>query len=129
MSSVNKVILVGRLGNDPEIKGMPSGDNVVNLSLATSENWKDKDGEKQEKTEWHKVVAFGKLADICGKYLVKGKQIYIEGRLQTRQWEDKEGVTKYTTEIVANNMVMLGGKSDTQPTDQPSYDDKGDIPF
>ena len=112
MAGVNKAILVGNLGKDPEIRYTPSGAAVVNFSVATSENWKDKDGNKQEKTEWHKVVAFGKLAEICGEYLHKGKQVYIEGRIQTRKWEDKSGSDRYTTEIVANQMQMLGAKGD-----------------
>ena len=91
MAGVNKAILVGRLGGDPEIRYTPSGAAVANFTVATSENWKDKDGQKQEKTEWHKIVAFAKLAEICGEYLHKGKQVYIEGRIQTRKWEDKDG--------------------------------------
>ena len=112
MAGVNKVILVGNLGGDPEIRYTPSGAAVANFTLATSENWKDKDGQKQEKTEWHKIVVFAKLAEICGEYLHKGKQIYIEGRIQTRQWEDRDGNKRYTTEIVANQMQMLGSKGD-----------------
>ncbi len=114
MAGVNKVILVGRLGADPEIRYTPSGAAVANFTLATSENWKDKDGNKQEKTEWHKIVVFSKLAEICGQYLNKGKQIYIEGRIQTRQWEDRDGNKKYTTEIVANQMQMLGSPGQNQ---------------
>ena len=111
MASVNKVILVGNLGRDPEVRYMPSGDAMVNLSIATAENWKDKNGDRQEKTEWHRVVMFGRLAEIAGEYLKKGSQAYIEGRLQTRKWTDKEGQEKYTTEIVADRMQMLGGRS------------------
>ena len=110
MASVNKVILIGNVGRDPEIRYMPSGDAMVNLSLATTDTWKDKTGEKQEKTEWHRVVIFGKTAEIAGQYLRKGSQIYIEGRLQTRKWTDKEGQEKYTTEIVADRMQMLGSR-------------------
>lgn len=110
MASVNKVILIGNVGRDPETRYMPSGDAMVNLSLATSEQWKDKNGEKQEKTEWHRVVIFGKTAEIAGQYLRKGSQIYIEGRLQTRKWTDKEGQERYTTEIVADRMQMLGSR-------------------
>lgn len=110
MPSVNKVILLGNVGRDPETRYLASGDAITNLSLATTESWKDKSGEKQEKTEWHRVSFFGKLAEIAGKYLVKGSQIYIEGRLQTRKWTDKEGQDRYTTEIVADRMQMIGGK-------------------
>jgi len=111
MASVNKVILIGNLGRDPEIRYMPSGDPMANISLATTENWKDKNGEKQEKTEWHRVVMFGKVAEIAGEYLKKGSQAYFEGRVQTRKWTDKEGQDKYTTEIVADRMQMLGSRS------------------
>jgi single-strand DNA-binding protein len=109
--SVNKVILIGRLGKDPETRYMTSGDAVTNCTLATSENWKDKSGEKQEKTEWHNLVFYRRLAEIAGEYLKKGSQIYIEGKLQTRKWQDKEGRDRYNTEIVVNEMTMLGGKS------------------
>ncbi|MHB8729852.1 MAG: single-stranded DNA-binding protein [Sulfuricaulis sp.] len=109
---VNKVILVGNLGRDPEVRYSPNGQAVANATLATSESWKDKtSGEKQEKTEWHRVVFFGRLAEIAGEYLKKGAQIYIEGRLQTRKWQDKEGKDRYTTEIVANEMQMLGSRA------------------
>ncbi|HQS57333.1 MAG: single-stranded DNA-binding protein [Gallionellales bacterium 35-53-114] len=108
--SVNKVILIGRLGKDPETRYMPNGEAVTNAALATSENWKDKSGEKQEKTEWHNLVFYRRLAEIAGEYLKKGSQVYIEGKLQTRKWE-KDGVTRYTTEVIVNEMTMLGGKS------------------
>ena len=108
--SVNKVILIGRLGKDPETRYMPNGEAVTNAALATSENWKDKSGEKQEKTEWHNLVFYRRLAEIAAEYLKKGSQVYIEGKLQTRKWE-KDGVTRYTTEIIVNEMTMLGGKS------------------
>lgn len=108
--SVNKVILVGRLGKDPETRYMTNGEAVTNATMATSENWKDKSGEKQEKTEWHNLVFYRKLAEIAGEYLKKGSQLYVEGKLQTRKWE-KDGVTRYTTEIIVNEMTMLGGKS------------------
>jgi len=114
MAGVNRVTLVGRLGADPEIRYTPSGAAVANFTLATDESWKDKDGNKQEKVEWHRIVIFGKLAEIVGSYLTKGKQIYIEGRIQTREWEDREGNKKYTTEIVANEMQMLGARADSQ---------------
>jgi len=108
---VNKVILIGNLGRDPEVRYSPNGSAVANCTLATTESWKDKNsGEKQEKTEWHRVVFFGRLAEIAGEYLKKGSQIYIEGRLQTRKWQDKEGQDRYTTEIVANEMQMLGSR-------------------
>lgn len=108
MAGINKVILVGNLGKDPEIRYTPSGMAVANFTLATSENYKNKEGQKETKTEWHRIVAFGKLAEICGEYLAKGRQVYIEGRLQTRQWEDKNGNKRSTTEIVTNTMQMLG---------------------
>lgn len=111
MASVNKVILVGRLGKDPETRYMPNGDAVTNITLATSETWKDKNGEKQEKTEWHRVTFYRKLAEIAGEYLKKGSMAYIEGRLETRKWTDKAGVDKYTTEIIANEMQMLSSRS------------------
>jgi single-strand DNA-binding protein len=109
--SVNKAILVGRLGKDPETRYMTSGEAVTNVSLATSENYKDKNGEKQERTEWHNLVFYRRLAEIAGEYLKKGSQIYVEGRIQTRKWQDKEGKDRYTTEIVVNEMKMLGSKS------------------
>jgi single-strand DNA-binding protein len=108
---INKVILIGHLGADPETRAMPSGMTVANLRLATSENWKDKtSGEQQERTEWHNVAMFGRLAEIAGEYLRKGSQVYIEGRLRTRKWQDKSGADRYTTEIVANDMQMIGGR-------------------
>ena len=110
MASINKVMLIGNLGKDPEIRYMPSGDAIANLTLATTENWKDKAGEKQEKTEWHRISMFGRLAEIAGEYLKKGSSVYIEGKLQTRKWQDKEGNDRYTTEIVANEMKMLGSR-------------------
>ncbi len=109
---VNKVILVGRLGNDPETKYMPSGGAVVNISIATNEAWTDKNtGQKQERTEWHRVVAFNRLAEIIGQYLRKGAQVYIEGKIQTRKWQDQNGQDRYTTEILANEMQMLDGRN------------------
>ena len=126
---VNKVILVGNLGKDPEVRYSPNGGAVANITIATSESWKDKtSGEKQEKTEWHRVVFFGRLAEIAGEYLKKGAQIYIEGRLQTRKWHDKEGKDRYTTEIVANEMQMLGsreGRGAPSEFDQSSSGDEG----
>lgn len=108
--SVNKVILIGRLGKDPETRYMTSGEAVTNVSLATSENFKDKSGEKQERTEWHNLVFYRRLAEVAGEYLRKGSQVYIEGRIQTRKYQDKSGQDRYTTEIVVNEMTMLGGK-------------------
>lgn len=110
MASVNKVILVGYLGKDPESRFLPDGGAVCNFSVATTDKWKDKAGEQQSRTEWHHIGTFGKLAEICGEYLKKGTQVYIEGRLQTRKWQDKEGRDRYTTEIVADRMQMLGAK-------------------
>jgi single-strand DNA-binding protein len=109
MASVNKVILLGNLGRDPETRYTTGGDAVTNLNIATSEQWKDKSGEKQEKTEWHRVVLFGRQAEIAGEYLKKGRSVYIEGRLQTRKYTDKDGVEKYATEIVGDRMQLIGG--------------------
>ena len=130
---VNKAILVGNLGRDPEVRYSPNGQAVANVTLATSESWKDKtSGEKQEKTEWHRVVFFGRLAEIAGEYLKKGAQIYVEGRLQTRKWTDKDGHDRYTTEIVANDMQMLGSRggagapsNDSFNQDQPADNTAG----
>ena len=126
MSSVNKVILVGRVGQDPEMKHMPNGNAVANITLATSEKWKDKQtGQPQEKTEWHRVKAFGKLAEIIGKYVNKGALLYIEGSLETRKWQDQAGQDRYTTEIKANQMQMLSGQQSGQNQEpqqaQPQY--------
>jgi single-strand DNA-binding protein len=110
MASVNKVILIGNLGADPETRFLPSGDAVANIRIATTENWKDKSGEKQEHTEWHRVSFFGKLAEIAGEYLKKGSPVYIEGRIRTRKWQDKEGQDRYSTEIVADRMQLLGSR-------------------
>ena len=109
MASVNKVILLGNLGRDPETRYTTGGDAVTNLNIATSEQWKDKSGEKQERTEWHRVVLFGRQAEIAGEYLKKGRSVYIEGRLQTRKYTDKDGVEKYSTEIVGDRMQLIGG--------------------
>jgi len=110
MASVNKVILIGNLGRDPETRYTTGGDAVTNLNIATSEQWKDKSGEKQERTEWHRVVLFGRQAEIAGEYLKRGRSVYIEGRLQTRKYTDKDGVEKYSTEIVGDRMQLLGGR-------------------
>lgn len=154
MSGVNKVIIVGRLGNDPEMKTISPNSTVTRLSVATSENWVDKNGQKQERTEWHRIVVWGKLAEICGKYLAKGRQVYVEGRLQTRSWED-QGQKKYSTEIIANTVQFLGGANEraqggagynqgmggttsNNPSDdfgfndfgpEPSFDNNDEIPF
>ena len=148
---VNKVIIIGTLGQDPEIRYTANNDPIANISVATNESWKDKQGNPQEKTEWHRVVVFGKLAGICGEYLRKGSQVYFEGKLQTRKWQDQSGADRYSTEIVVDGfsgqMQMLGGKSDgqqqaggfqpqqqaapqqqpQQQAQQPSFD--SDIPF
>ncbi|MFO7963276.1 MAG: single-stranded DNA-binding protein [Desulfobacterales bacterium] len=113
MAGINKAIIVGRLGRDPEVRYTADGRAVTNFSVATSDEWKDKEtGEKKERVEWHRVVAFNKLGEICGQYLSKGKQVYIEGRIQTRDWEDREGVKRYTTEIIALDVQFLGSKDD-----------------
>ncbi|MEE9542630.1 MAG: single-stranded DNA-binding protein, partial [Thermodesulfobacteriota bacterium] len=112
MAGVNKVILVGNLGADPEVRYSASGTAVANFRIATTESYKNKEGQKEDKTEWHRIVTFGKLAEICGEYLAKGKQVYVEGRIQTNQWEDKEGNKRYTTEIICNQMQMLGRVGD-----------------
>lgn len=109
---VNKVILVGNLGNDPEMRYAQSGSAICTLSVATSESWKNKEGEQQERTEWHRCKAFGRLAEICGEYLKKGRQVYIEGSLRTEKYTDKAGVEKYSTDIIMSEMQMLGGKGD-----------------
>lgn len=150
MASVNKVILVGNLGRDPELKYTPSGTAVANFTLATNEKWKDREGKETEQTEWHRIVVFGKLAEICGEYLHKGKQVYLEGKIRSRTFKDREGVDKTVVEIRADNMVMLGrgegqgggggrsesyspnrsagsGKPASAPT-EPEYSDE-DIPF
>jgi single-strand DNA-binding protein len=113
MASVNRVTLIGNLGQDPSIRYMPNGDAVANLSLATTSSWKDKNtGEKKEETEWHRVVIYGRLAEIAGEYCKKGRPVYVEGRLKTRKWQDQSGQDKYTTEIVADAMQLLGGRDD-----------------
>ena len=148
MASVNKAIIVGNLGKDPEVRYTASGEAMCNITVATSEHWKDKaTGEKKELTEWHRISFFGKLAEICGQYLKKGSQVYVEGSIRTRKWTDKDGQERYTTEIRGDEMKMLGSKSDggqrnqdSEPTDyapapaknkpKPSFDDLGDdIPF
>lgn len=126
MASVNKVIIVGNLGRDPETRYMPNGEAVTNVAVATTESWKDKNsGEKKEVTEWHRITFYRKLAEIAGQYLKKGSSVYIEGRLQTRKWTDKEGVERYTTEIIADSMQMLGGKPQGQSNDSSGAADDG----
>jgi single-strand DNA-binding protein len=111
VASINKVILIGNLGRDPEVRYTPSGSAICNITIATSRNWKDKtSGEKMEETEWHRVVFYDRLAEIAGEYLKKGRPVYVEGRLKTRKWQDKDGAEKYTTEIIADNMQLLGGR-------------------
>ena len=135
MRGVNKVIVVGHLGADPETRYMPSGDAVTNVRVATSESWKDKQsGEQKERTEWHSVAFFGRLAEIAGEYLRKGSPVYVEGKLRTRKWQDKDGNDRYTTEIVASEMQMLGTKAASKPDQAPQQENfnetKGDeIPF
>ncbi len=128
MSSLNKVMLIGHLGRDPEVRYTSAGDAVANLALATSETWKDKNGEKQERTEWHRVSMFGRQAEIAGEYLKKGSSVYIEGRLQTRKWNDKDGNERYTTEIIADRMQMLGssgGNGGSEPARQARPQEQG----
>jgi single-strand DNA-binding protein len=142
MSGVNKAILVGNLGADPEIRYTQSGTAVARFNLATSETWTGKDGNRAERTEWHRIVAWAKLAEICKQYLSKGKQVYIEGRIQTREWQDANGVKKWTTEIVAQNMVMLGRAREetagddlagdqrySPPSAPPDSETVDDVPF
>lgn len=145
MAGVNKVIIVGRLGQDPEMKAVGQGATVTRLNVATSENWVDKQGQKQERTEWHRVVVWGKLAEICAKYLSKGKQVYLEGKLQTRSWEDN-GVKKYSTEIVASSVQFLGNndnagsggnsssgstkkKASSSPAKEPNFEEMNPTDF
>ena len=122
MASVNKVILVGNLGRDPEVRYLPSGDPVANITIATSSKYKSKTGEMVEETEWHRVTFFGKLAEIVGQYLKKGRSVYVEGRIKTRKYTDKDGVEKYATDIIANEMQMLGSR---EGMGEPSGDDEG----
>lgn len=131
MPSVNKVILMGNLGRDPEVRFMPNGDAVCNFSIATTDSWKDKTGEKQEKTEWHNIVMYRRLAEIAGEYLKKGRPVYLEGRLQTRKWQTKEGQDRYTTEVIADSMQMLGGRDgapaqESQPSSKSESRDEFD---
>lgn len=149
MAGVNKVIIVGRLGTDPEVRTINNGGTQTRLSVATSENWVDKEGQKQERTEWHRIVVWGKLAEICGKHLAKGRQVYVEGRLQTRSWEDQQGQKRYSTEVVANTVQFLGAPGERSESTQrnstqsshaddfgvqdfgpePAFDSAEEIPF
>ena len=130
MASVNKVVLIGHLGVDPENRAFSNGDAVCNIRLATSETWKDKTtGEKREATEWHRVVLYRKLAEIAGQYLRKGSQVYIEGRLRTRKWQDKDGTDRYTTEIEASEMKMLGVKAEYREDDKTKTSPISDVPW
>lgn len=143
--SVNKVILVGRLGADPEVKAIGSGSTVARLNLATTESWV-KDGQKQDRTEWHRITVWGKLAEVCGKHLAKGRQVYVEGKLQTRSWEDQQGQKRYSTEVVASTVQFLGSAAGERSTStssggggdnfghqdfgpEPSFDTSDEIPF
>lgn len=133
---LNKVILIGNLGADPELRFMPNGNGVATISIATTKRYKDKSGAKQEKTEWHRVIFFNKLAEIVGEYVKKGSSIYVEGELQTRKWQDKDGQDRYTTEIIASDMKMLGGKGEakqntqsSQPYSEQSPDFDDDLTF
>ena len=129
MGSVNRVIVVGNLGRDPEVRFSGSSQAVANFSVATSEKWKDKGGQMQERTEWHRVVAWGKLGELCGQHLKKGRTAYVEGRLQTREWQDKDGGKRTATEIVASNVVFLGGRGGGE-REQPALEAEPDnIPF
>jgi len=123
MASINKAILIGRLGADPEIRYTPKGTAVTNFRIATTYRFTNTEGQSEEQTEWHRIVAFEKLAEICGKYLAKGKQVYIEGRIQTREWEDRDGNRRWTTEIVAQQMIMLGSPRDAQQVNEQPLDE------
>lgn len=134
MASINKVIIIGNLGKAPETRYMPNGDAVTNITVATTDSWKDKNGQKQEKTEWHRITLYRKLGEIAGEYLKKGSSAYFEGRLETRKWTDKAGVDRYTTEIIATDMRMLSSKAGQQSGDADTSDmqddmEKDDIPF
>jgi len=143
MASLNKVMLIGNLGKDPEVRYTASGTAVAGFSLATSDRTKNKNGEWEERTEWHNITLWGRLAEIAGEYLAKGKTVYIEGRLQTRKWQDRDGRDRYTTEVIADKMVMLSGKGDGSPKsgagrpegheapsfEEPSFNPDDDIPF
>jgi len=124
MGSLNKVILIGNLGRDPEVKYLPSGQAVANFSVATNERWQGKDGKTEERTEWHRIVVFGKQAENCGEYLSKGRSVCIEGRLQTREWDDKSGQKRSTTEVVANRVIFLGSKGEGAGKELPAAEEE-----
>jgi single-strand DNA-binding protein len=133
-NGVNKTILIGNLGADPELRHTPSGASVCNFSVATNESWTDKSGEKQERTEWHRIVVWGRMGEACSKHLSKGRQVYVEGRIQTRKWDDKDGITRYLTEIVAQHVQFLGGNGRREDDAPPPSDEWGtaaedEIPF
>jgi len=128
MAGINKVIIVGNLGKDPELRHTPQGQAVANFPVATSENWVDKSGQKQERTEWHRVVVWGKLAELCGKYLSKGRKAYVEGRLQTRAWDDKDGQKRYTTEVIANTVQFLDSAA-SQAAERSNSNEEASNPF
>jgi single-strand DNA-binding protein len=129
MAGINKAIILGRLGKDPEVRYTQDGRAITNFTVATSEDWKDKDtGEKKERTEWHRIVAFNKLGEICGEYLAKGRQVYVEGKIQTREWTDKEGQKRYTTEIVASDVQFIGSKQDASAPRAAAQDQKYSSP-
>jgi len=128
VSGVNKAIIIGRLGQDPEIRRTQGGDAVATLSVATSEKWKDKQGNQQEKTEWHRVVFFGRLAEVCGQYLKKGAMVYVEGSLTTRKWQDNQGQDRYTTEIKGRSMQMLDSRGNAQQGQNIAYPEPGRMP-
>jgi single-strand DNA-binding protein len=138
MAGVNKAILIGNLGADPEIRYTAGGSAVANFRIATTESWNDREGQRQERTEWHRIVAWGKLAELCGEYLSKGRQVYIEGKIQTRQWDDRDGNKRYTTEVVAQNLTFLGTRGgddagrprkDNSNTDSSSSQGGGDLDY
>ena len=137
MAGLNKVMLIGNLGRDPELRYTQSGQAVANFTLATNEQWTNRNGEREERTEWHRIVVWGRQAEICGEYLSKGRQVYVEGRLQTREWEDRDGNKRNTTEVSANKVLMLGPRGEAsaevtespEPTGPPPGPEKDDIPF
>ena len=126
--AINKAIIIGNLGVDPELRTTPQGASVCNFSVATNESWKDKDGTKHERVEWHRIIVWGKTGENCAKYLSKGREVYVEGRIQTRSWDDKDGVKRYTTEIVAQTVNFLGGGSGEGKSDRPPPPSDGDMP-
>ena len=131
MSSVNRVFLIGHLGADPEIRYTGAGKPVANFRIATSEQWNDKQGQRQEKTEWHRIVAWDKLAELCGEYLAKGRQVCVEGRIETHKWQDKDGNDRYTTEVQAQRVTFLGGRGETRrdTAQPPQRPDEDNVPF